>query len=491
MPARLKYLLFIIIVVLISILIRIIPLDSESITGDELYALEAAKDLFGSGLKIVGYNLAHPPLYYLFLYPIVNYIGDSLFVLRLLSLVSGIIIILSVILWTSKLTNKPYAAIFGGLLVAISSMQIYYSQDAQSYSLYSLLIFFAAVSLYSAIEKSEIKHWVLYSFFLVLSFLTHYVSIIYFLVFGIFIVFLRNYRHLKRWFLFSLPAVIFLEIWLIYLWRSYTADIVRFEQLSWIDKPGLASLLYLFAGFNGLPHLYRGAAITLVALSIIISICIYKLVDGKAWKNDPKRFRSYIFIILIAFLPPIILFVAAQPPFSMKVWLPRHVLPSHIFLIVFIAMSIWYVFNDKKKLLIASVIVLVGLQSLGSVEWIQGPQRHPYREIAAYTYTINQNNVPVYTTYFRCPGRVCNYYLNDKEYVKRAPDDARDLPSEFILIYRPAVSKDFKYYITLINKGWYEKESLHFGGKWGHAVVTMDYNKIGKTDNKENASKNL
>lgn len=479
MSGKLNYLLLIMIVILIAIFIRVIPLDSESLTGDELYSLEVAKDLFGSGLKQVGYNLAHPPLYYVFLYPIVNYIGEEPVYLRLISLVAGIIIILSVIVWTSRLTGKSYAGILGGLLVAISSLQIYYSQDAEGYSLYSLLIFFAAISLYSALERNNIKYWILYSLFMALSFLTHYISVIYFLLFGLYIVSLRNYRHLKKWILLSLPAIILLATWFIYLWRSYTAEVGAVEQLSWIDKPDLFSLFYLFAGFNGLPPFNKGATITLLALLILISLCATRLVTGKAWKNDPKLFGNYILIGSFAFLPPVILFIAALPPLSMKVWVPRHVFPSQAFLIVFIAMSIWYLFNKNKKLLIFSIIVMVGMQTLGSIGWTQGPKRHPYREIAQYTCDINTNNVPVYTTYYRCPGRVCNYYLNDKEYVKNAPDDLSYLPSEFILIYRPAVTEDGVYYTNLTKGGWQKKNSLHFGSKWGHTVAKMESKKGG------------
>ena len=474
MPGKHKYYLLITVVILIAIVIRAIPLDSESLTGDELYSLEVAKDLFGSGLKQVGYYLAHPPLYYVFLYPIVHYIGEEPFNLRLLSLVSGIVIILSVIMWTSRLTGKSYAGILGGLLVAISSQQIYYSQDAESYSMYSLLIFFAAISLYGAIERNENKYWILYSLFIALSFLTHYISLIYFLLFGIYMVSIHNYKHLKKWFLLSLPAIILLATWFIFLWRSYTEEIGAVEHLSWIDKPGLFSLFYLFADVNGLPPFHKGAAVTLLALLILVTLCAYKLVAGKAWKHDPKLFNNYILIGLMAFLPPIILFIAASPPLSMQVWVPRHVFPSYAFLAVFVAMSIRYVFNKNKTLLITSILVLVGMQALGSIAWTQGPKRHPYREIAQHTRNINSNNVPVFTTYYRCPGRVCNYYLNDRGYVKRAPGESRDLPSEFILIYRPAVTEDSEYYKDLIEKGWCNKESLHFGGTWGHTVAKMD-----------------
>ena len=50
-PGKLRYLLIIAVLFLISIFIRMIPFDSESLTGEVLTSLEVAKDLFGSGIK--------------------------------------------------------------------------------------------------------------------------------------------------------------------------------------------------------------------------------------------------------------------------------------------------------------------------------------------------------------------------------------------------------------------------------------------------------
>lgn len=125
---------------------RIAALGQESLWSDEYFTLRTAgqptlRDIIHTVLTIE----PHPPLYFVLMHGWIALFGSTDEMLRLPSALAGIAAIpLMFLMMRRLLPGRPLAAVIAALLLAISPMHIYYSQEARSYT---MQVFFELVSL--------------------------------------------------------------------------------------------------------------------------------------------------------------------------------------------------------------------------------------------------------------------------------------------------------------------------------------------------------
>jgi len=145
---------------------------------------------------------AHPPLYIVFLH-YWGYLGHSELFLRLPSIVASFGFYWVIFLWLEKVASRKAALIALGLML-FSPALIYLSTEVRQYP---FLLFFCAGALYfleCALEKHSIRLLMLSGFALWLALLTHYSSIFFALILGL-------YALLRIW---SIPrGMAFTGIW--------------------------------------------------------------------------------------------------------------------------------------------------------------------------------------------------------------------------------------------------------------------------------------
>ena len=179
-------------VVAIGTFLRFFQITRESLWLDETYSwLVASKPV----LQIFAWmpNDRHPPLYYLTLH-FWMYLGDSELVLRSLSAILGILTIVAVYFVAREFFGWKVAAV-ASLLVAISPVNILYSQETRMYSMLTLLALISIYLLSKAVGDGKKKWWVFYALATTAMIYTHY--------YGLFvlmaeIVFLFGYIAVKK-----------------------------------------------------------------------------------------------------------------------------------------------------------------------------------------------------------------------------------------------------------------------------------------------------
>ncbi len=169
------------IILLLATALRLILLN-QSLWLDE--AIEALA-LIGKQGPLLHYALAdfQPPLYHFIGYAVTHLLGYSEIVLRLPSLVSGILTVLFVMKIGEYLGSKRVGMI-AGLLAATNPLLIYYSQEGRTYA---MTTFFVTASFYyflRLLKQKSRANYVLYSIFTVLFLWTSYLSWFVFLVQG-------------------------------------------------------------------------------------------------------------------------------------------------------------------------------------------------------------------------------------------------------------------------------------------------------------------
>ena len=158
-------------ILLLAALLRFYALGAESLWLDEATSLVVADNSPAQIVALTAEDI-HPPLYYLLLRAWLVF-GQSEAVLRSLSAVIGLLSVaglygLGRALWT------PLAGAMAALLLAVSPLHIWYSQEARMYGLASLWAIIASGLLYRAWGRSGWGHWAGYALALALGMYTHY-----------------------------------------------------------------------------------------------------------------------------------------------------------------------------------------------------------------------------------------------------------------------------------------------------------------------------
>ncbi|MFN2263245.1 MAG: hypothetical protein ACK2UM_03200 [Anaerolineales bacterium] len=221
------------VVLVIAALVRLWSIGAESAWIDEAYSIELAKH---SIIDIIKGTAAdqHPPFYYLLLHAWFR-LGSGIVFARLLSVVLGVINVAQTMHFGYK-SGGIYIALVGGLLLAISPMHVWYSQEIRMYILLACLTTAAATSLWWALESKRMIHWILYSIFSILAIYTHYFAFFPLAGFALWIVirFVNGYpkNEILKW------VVSTLIILLTFLpWLPTAINQARYHSMTWVESP--------------------------------------------------------------------------------------------------------------------------------------------------------------------------------------------------------------------------------------------------------------
>ncbi|HEX9076895.1 MAG TPA: glycosyltransferase family 39 protein [Anaerolineae bacterium] len=125
-------------ITLTGLALRVFRLDFQPLWGDEGYSLFFATRDFATMLERTAVDI-HPPLYYALLQAWMVLFGKSDVAVRLLSAVIGVAAIPMVYVLARTLSRRKGAALAAAVLLALSPLHIYYSQEVRMYGLVTLL----------------------------------------------------------------------------------------------------------------------------------------------------------------------------------------------------------------------------------------------------------------------------------------------------------------------------------------------------------------
>jgi 4-amino-4-deoxy-L-arabinose transferase-like glycosyltransferase len=152
-------------------LLRLYALSAESFYFDEAYSVWAARHDIG-WLFTISTQRIFPPLYYMLLH-FWLLLGDSEFIVRLLSVALGLVSITGIYLLARQLFNEK-VGLLSALLLAVSPLHLWYSQEARMYMLVLTLGLYSAYFLLLALRKGERWHWLAYVLSTAMAMNTHY-----------------------------------------------------------------------------------------------------------------------------------------------------------------------------------------------------------------------------------------------------------------------------------------------------------------------------
>ncbi|HEY2439008.1 MAG TPA: glycosyltransferase family 39 protein [Solirubrobacteraceae bacterium] len=125
-------------ITLLAAVIRLPTLAEQSFWLDEAYTVRLVRMSFGGMLRTIPRTESTPPLYYVLAWVWTHVFGSSEFGLRSLSAVAGIATVPVAYAAARRLAGTRAAAICA-LLLAVSPLMVWFSQEARAYALAALL----------------------------------------------------------------------------------------------------------------------------------------------------------------------------------------------------------------------------------------------------------------------------------------------------------------------------------------------------------------
>jgi uncharacterized membrane protein len=209
-------------------------LDRESVWFDESHTSALVKHSFSDIIRICVSDY-HPPLYFLLARCFVSIFGNSIVILRILSVI-GVLLLFCLSLYPLRRYVGDYGALFFGFLVAVVPVFSSMAQDARMYTWGCFFVSAAVLFAYGIITERRISNWFLFGFFTLCAGLTHHYALLGVTLLNIFLFFyfiIINRKKLLPYLLTAIIIVAFFSPWLL----SLAGQVGRVTDDFWIPDP--------------------------------------------------------------------------------------------------------------------------------------------------------------------------------------------------------------------------------------------------------------
>ncbi|MCL4384304.1 glycosyltransferase family 39 protein [Patescibacteria group bacterium] len=363
-------------VVIASLLINLFYLYSQSIRLDEAQSIWVATKSVPTLLKINGQDV-QTPLYTLILHFWMQILGTDIVISRLLSLIFFILTLPFLYFLIKRVTNRA-TAILGTALFALSPFVLWYSQEARTYTLLTLL---ATVNHYYFLQivdsKGEKGRW---GYFItgLLGIYSHYFFAFMLLSQAIYLLIKKFESSRQLTITFILLGACMVNLFLPWAYYVYTLGLAANTQPI-IPQPNSFNLLQIyfnfFIGFQN--QLIQSIVISLWPLFLMIIFFIFtRQVTVKLQRTD--------YFVVISILPVLLIYLFS---FFKPIFLPRYLIfvtPSLFTLLAWILIN----FGRQVISIVSVVIIALMLLSLNFQDTsAMTPVKESYREVDKYLVT--------------------------------------------------------------------------------------------------------
>lgn len=345
-------------------LLRIYKLSSQSIWLDEAYSIYHSQQNF---MHVISFRDPSPPLYYVLLHFWIKLTGTSEFSVRLLSVLFGTVSVYIIYLLGAHIFNRK-VGIYSALLVSFSPLQIYFSQEARTYSLFFAL---TLLSMYFYYKLNKVaSKWIITGYLISTTLLIH--SHLYALL----IVLAQNLhqfivnrfkfsREVKAWVLIQFILFIFYIPGMIQL-----LGIIPDNFHSWISRPSFLQLIYMIYNlFSGMVFSFYGSALMLICFLLVLRYKFGNNIFFPLWILIP---------VLVPFTYSLLFTPIFIPKYTYFVSLPLYILASR---------SLFSMKAEIRPVLISAIIIL----SVATLLVQQNKTtKDPWNKVAEYIQTSNQ-----------------------------------------------------------------------------------------------------
>ncbi len=378
-------------IIIIGGYLRFYRLGTDSIWLDEYYSIRlAAQPNVAAVLAAWPTFTLNAPLYFLLLHFWLQP-RNSEFYLRLPSALFGILSIIALYLTATKISGWK-VGLLSALLIALSPMHLWHSQDAR---MYTLLVFFTLLSsyfLWIAWQKNQTIAWVGYVATVTASLYTHYLSVFFLAAQSIFVGVSLLYNQTKHhrilgWFTAQIAVLLLFAPCFFVLWRQAQAQALNRDKPFWI-----AELL-------GPPSVYRLAATPvhfsfgydigdlspLWAAIACFGVLAFVFIRGSLGRQNKFPFLSLprteaVYFSLTSMIAPVIaLWLVSQVD---PLFISRYTVASSSFFYILLARGLCSFRSHRAQAIVA--LVVISIFGYYAIQYEAHARTAPRREMADY-----------------------------------------------------------------------------------------------------------
>jgi len=458
---------------------RLISIEHEALFADELFSRNIAMQPLPHVFELVRQDLVRPPLYYLLLKAAVSIGGADALWLRSLSVLCGIASIGLIAILGYRLPGARWCGLLAAAGMAVSQQEVYYSQEAQPFALYTMLVVLLVLWV-DAISRRErdSRLWIAGFFLMLLLVYTHYMGSLYVAAAVLTLLVCKLETRTKVFAVASAAGVALLFTpWLIAISSVYKEKHGLGSTLDWYGHPGLFDLKLLWASAVGVMN-YHGATTVSIVIILVLSIAALTLVSRK---QTLRRSPAIVALAVMAVLPPIIVYFLSIPPVNLPIFAFRHLLSSTAVLLLLCCYGLERISQAFGKQ--ASFVAVGGsalLLFLGAFPTVKGllagPSRIPYDKVALQIEASDRGGTQAFAASDFLSEPV-NFYCKST-CVQILPENESGLPPLLLLLYRPKSEADASKYSHLIQSGYADVNHAFYtsgsGSPWGTMVAKLE-----------------
>ena len=443
-----KYGLALLAIVLIGLFLRVYQLGTQSIWYDESYSIWLSKLAVPQMVQTIA-GAAQPPLYYLLLHYWMMVFGTSESAVRLLSALFGVLAIPMIYVVGRQLFNKEVGLV-GALILALSSFNIWYSQETRMYSLMVLLALLSMYFFLCFLQRGTLALSAGYVLSTMLLLYTHYYGVFVVIAQNIYIVTLlvlskqRTYK-LRHWIGLQAIVLALFAPWMMVVLISQSVAGPSSQSVAgpssqsvagalhliswWIPQPTAATLIVTYQLYCGTVVLVAESGtvwlLTAVLSALFLGLSVFSLfayqkVRGAMDRKAPlKSLESYSWEVRIQDLTPVYflavwLLAINLIPFvislvSTPIYYVRYTIAASVALYLLVGKGITNINYKPTKLAVIGVVAALSVASLPSYYF--GVTRDQARE-ATSLIDANAKSGDVILIYPDFENLTFNYYNN-------------------------------------------------------------------------------
>ncbi|MEW6568840.1 MAG: glycosyltransferase family 39 protein [Chloroflexota bacterium] len=294
----------------------------------------------------------HPLLYYSLLWLWQKAFGASPVSVRMLSVIFGLAVVVLGVVLARRLFDER-AAVWAGMLLALSSFQVHYSQEARMYALLAFWLLLATALLWRALHSCSPWNWIGFALAAAAAQYTHNLAFCYLLALAVVAALAGGWRGALRTLLAGAGTVLLYLPWLIRL----PLQLARIEQGYWIQAPGAADIVRTLLVFvAGLP--VAEEVLPAVVAATVLAIAVAAMPSLRAWRSGDPRAGRVGWVSGLATLPVLVMFAVSQ---WRPVYLDRALLPAGTMFLLWLAWALRRGSLSRALRLTAALGLLVAL----------------------------------------------------------------------------------------------------------------------------------
>jgi hypothetical protein len=307
---------------------------------------------------------------------------------------------------------------------------------------------------------------------------THYIGSFYVFAGVLAVLISRDSRRVKLMALSASGAalVCFLP-WLVAISGVYRSKHGLGANLDWQGHPSFFDLKAIWAASLGISS-FRGA--TSLSLVIVVALCVAALAlvpEAVGLRASPP----ILALMLMAFLPPIAVYLLSIRPINLPIFGFRHLLPSIAVLLLLCCYG-WERVSGRftkhgRRLFVCGAFLLLLMEAAPTARvFVLGPSRVPYDKTADYVLGLQGKGITAYTT-SRFISTPVNFYCRNS-CVQILSNGEPAMPNRFLLLYRTGLKADAERYASFLRGGYTEAGHVAFSAgpdtRWGTTAADLE-----------------